>query len=66
MEVTVKETNKPKKSNGAAFKKTTRFLYSQRGWLFILPALALMAVFTFYPIVNALITAFMNNPLMIR
>lgn len=61
MEVTVKETNKPKKNKGAAFKRTTRFLYSQRGWLFILPALALMAVFTFYPIVNALVTAFLNN-----
>lgn len=61
MEIVVEETNKPKKNKGAAFKRTTRFLYSQRGWLFILPALALMAVFTFYPIVSALVTAFMNN-----
>ena len=34
---------------------------SINGWLFVLPALVLMAIFTFYPIVNALISAFKNN-----
>lgn len=34
---------------------------SINGWLFVLPALILMAIFTFYPIVNALISAFKNN-----
>ena len=60
MEVTVNTNtgNKPKKKKSVT---VGRFLHSQRGWLFILPALILMAIFTFYPIVNALVTAFMNN-----
>ncbi len=39
-------------------EKVRRFLKSQSGWLFVLPALILMAVFTFYPIVNAFVGAF--------
>lgn len=39
-------------------EKVRRFLKSQSGWLFVLPALILMAVFTFYPIINAFIGAF--------
>lgn len=52
------ESNEPKSNN---VKKVLRFLRTQNGWLFVLPALILMAVFTFYPIVNALISAFKNN-----
>jgi len=42
-------------------EKVSRFLKSQEGWLFILPALLLMILFTFYPIVNAFIKAFMEE-----
>jgi multiple sugar transport system permease protein len=42
-------------------KKFWEFLKSQRGWLFVLPAVVLMAIFTFYPIVNAFIGAFKEN-----
>ncbi len=31
------------------------------GWLFVLPAVILMAVFTFYPIVNSFISAFLEH-----
>ncbi len=49
------------------FKKTPvgtkilRFLRSQSGWLFVLPAVLLMCVFTFYPIISAFIGAFKQN-----
>ena len=33
-------------------KRLGRFLKSQEGWLFVLPAVLLMAVFTFWPIIN--------------
>lgn len=39
-------------------EKVRRFLKSQSGWLFVLPALILMAIFTFYPIINAFVGAF--------
>ena len=38
-----------------------RFLGAQSGWLFVLPAVVLMLIFTFYPIVNAFIGAFQQN-----
>ena len=49
-------------SNGERFK---RFLRSQQGWLFVLPAVVLMAIFTFYPIIASFINAFKEgyNPL---
>lgn len=34
---------------------------SLSGWFFVAPAVLLMIVFTFYPIVNSVISAFMNN-----
>lgn len=34
---------------------------SVTGWLFVLPAVILMAIFTFYPIVNSLIAAFLHD-----
>jgi len=40
------------------FKNLGKFLKTQNGWLFILPAVILMCVFTFYPIVNSLVSAF--------
>ena len=46
-------------------RKKARFLRlfktSLTGWLFVLPAVILMAIFTFYPIVNSLITAFQQG-----
>ena len=55
------ETNNdaPKKKLGLI--KVGRFLHSQQGWLFVLPAVILMAIFTFYPIVNTFISAFKND-----
>ncbi len=52
----------PQLSNGERFK---RFLRSQQGWLFVLPAVVLMAIFTFYPIISSFINAFREgyNPL---
>lgn len=38
-----------------------RFCRSQSGWLFVLPAVILLCIFTFYPIINAFIGAFMQN-----
>lgn len=42
-------------------ERVKRFLQSQSGWLFVLPAVILMCVFTFYPIVSAFINAFQND-----
>lgn len=43
------------------FKNLKKGLKKQNGWLFLLPAIALMCVFTFYPIVNTLTAAFKEN-----
>ena len=45
----------PQLSRGEKFR---RALKAQNGWLFVAPALVLMLVFTFYPIVAAFINAF--------
>lgn len=42
-------------------EKVKRFFKSQSGWLFVLPAVILMCVFTFYPIINAFVGAFKQN-----
>lgn len=42
-------------------EKLVRFLRSQTGWLFVLPAIVLLCIFTLYPILNAFIRAFMEN-----
>ncbi len=42
-------------------EKVGRFLRSQTGWLFVLPAVLLMCVFTFYPIINAFVGAFKQD-----
>ena len=42
-------------------KKLWKALKKQNGWLFLLPAVALMCVFTFYPIINSLTAAFKEN-----
>ena len=39
-------------------ERISRFLRSQQGWLFVLPALLLMCLFTFYPIASAFINSF--------
>lgn len=48
-------------SNLSTGEKVKRFLKSQSGWLFVLPALILMVIFTFYPIINAFVGAFKQN-----
>lgn len=42
-------------------EKIKRFLKAEQGWLFVLPAILLLCIFTFYPIVNAFIRAFQQN-----
>ncbi len=39
-------------------EKLSRFFRAQQGWLFVLPALLLMVIFTFYPIVSAFVNSF--------
>lgn len=48
-------------SNLSMKEKVLRFLRSQSGWMFVLPAVILLCIFTLYPIVNAFIRAFMIN-----
>lgn len=58
----VQVTKEPTKEKAPlTFKKIMRIISSQKGWLFVMPALILMGIFTFYPIVNALISAFKNG-----
>lgn len=42
-------------------EKIKRFLKAEQGWLFVLPAIILLCIFTFYPIVNAFVRAFQQN-----
>ena len=55
MESEVLLENQPKKH---PFRK---ILKEGKGWLFILPSLLLLAMFTFYPLVRSVIYAFQNN-----
>lgn len=48
-------------SNLSKKERFVRFLRSQSGWGFVLPAVVLLCIFTLYPIVNAFIRAFMQN-----
>ena len=48
----------PQLSRGEKFR---RGLKAQSGWLFVAPALILMAVFTFYPIIAAFIGSFQQD-----
>ena len=42
-------------------ERIKRLLKSQQGWLFVLPAVILMMIFTFYPIVSALVNSLREN-----
>lgn len=54
--------NEPQKPNKKInWTEVKRFLYSQKGWLFVLPAILLLCIFTFYPIVNTVLLSFKNN-----
>lgn len=55
---TATSNDKRKLSTG---EKISRFLKAEQGWLFVLPAVILLCIFTFYPIVNAFIRAFQQN-----
>ena len=48
----------PQLSRSEKFRRAFR---AQSGWLFVAPALILMAIFTFYPIIQALIGAFKQD-----
>ena len=48
----------PQLTRGEKFRRGLR---AQSGWLFVAPALILMAVFTFYPIIMAFIHAFQED-----
>ena len=57
----VQENNAPTKREPSGFDKVKKFILGQKGWLFVLPAVLLMCLFTFYPIVNSLVLAFKQN-----
>ncbi len=59
IEITNKNVNEPKNRKKAKIIRSVK--KSMSGWLFVLPALILMAVFTFYPIVSSLVYAFLNG-----
>lgn len=42
-------------------EKLARFLRAEQGWLFVLPAIILLCIFTFYPIINAFVGALKQN-----
>lgn len=42
-------------------EKLSRFLKAEQGWLFVAPAIILMCVFTFYPIISTFVNAFKQN-----
>lgn len=48
----------PEISNKSFGRKVAEFVSSQRGWLFLIPALIFLCIFTFYPIVNTVISSF--------
>ena len=62
MEQTLENYNpefSPQKKSFA--KRVLNTISSNYGWFFVLPAVILMIVFTFYPIINSLILAFKDN-----
>lgn len=48
-------------ANLSTGEKVRRFFKAESGWLFVLPAVILLCIFTFYPIINAFIGAFKQN-----
>lgn len=46
---------KPSQTSGAKFRK---FYNNNKGWLYLLPILILMAVFTFYPLIKTILISF--------
>lgn len=48
-------------ANLSTGEKIRRAIKAESGWLFVLPAVILLCIFTFYPIVNAFIGAFKQN-----
>lgn len=48
-------------ANLSMSEKIRRFFKSESGWLFVLPAVILLCIFTFYPIINAFIGAFKQD-----
>ena len=45
----------------STMSKTWAFMKTQKGWLWMIPALICLAIFTFWPIINTVISAFRNN-----
>lgn len=48
-------------ANLSTGERIRRFLKAEQGWLFVLPAVILLCIFTFYPIINAFIGAFKQD-----
>lgn len=59
IEITNKNVNQPKNRKKAHIIRSVK--NSIGGWLFVLPAVILMAIFTFYPIVSSFVYAFLNH-----
>ena len=51
----------PQLSKQARHNIRMRKLENYKGWLFLLPALVFLAIFTFYPIINSVFAAFRNG-----
>ena len=64
----VRQPESPEKPNNQfldTLKKIWAFLKTQKGWLWLVPALIFLAIFTFWPIINTVVSAFRNgyNPI---
>lgn len=58
IEEAVLETESQKPKQKMRLENFKRGAYHEQGWLFVLPAVLLMCVFTFYPIINTFVSAF--------
>lgn len=59
VEITTKNVQQPSDRKRAKLIRDIK--NSVGGWLFVLPAVILMGIFTFYPIVNSFISAFLEH-----
>lgn len=64
-EVEVRPPESPNEKSKFDFKemlaKCWEFLKTQKGWIWMIPALVCLIIFTFWPIINTVISAFRNN-----
>lgn len=59
----VKQVNKPLPTEDKDLKtsKFKEFCQNNKGYLYMLPAILFILVFTIYPIINTVLSAFKNN-----